>query len=285
MLENCRGNRGEKANDDALSRRMAGFCDVYVNDAFATAHRAEATVHGMARYAPVACAGPLLAAELDALAKVMEHPKRPLVAIVGGSKVSTKLGVLDALASIADHLIVGGALANTFLSAQGSPIGKSLAEPELIAEAGRVVAKIRARGGDIPLPIDVVCAKRLESNAPATAKSLNSVEPDDIILDVGPQSALRISELIRSAGTVLWNGPLGVFEFDQFASGTKMIAEAIAASKAFSVAGGGETLAAIARFGVRDKIDYISTGGGAFLEFLRGDTLPAVAVLEQRSTT
>jgi phosphoglycerate kinase len=283
LLENCRVNAGEKKNDNVLAQKMAKLCDVYANDAFGTAHRAEATTHGIARYAPVACAGPLLAAELDALGKALREPKRPLVAIVAGSKVSTKITILDALADRVDQLIVGGGIANTFLAAQGRPIGKSLAEPDLVDEAVRVMAKIRARGGDVPLPTDVVCAKRLAADAFAVVKTADSVESDDLILDIGPQSAAALADLLKVAGTIVWNGPVGVFEIDQFGEGTKTIAHAIAESPAFSLAGGGDTLAAIAKYGLADKIDYISTGGGAFLEFLEGKSLPAVAILEQRA--
>jgi phosphoglycerate kinase len=283
LLENCRVNKGEKKDDDALAKKMAKLCDVYANDAFGTAHRAEATTHGIAKYAPVACAGPLLAAELDALGKALREPKRPLVAIVAGSKVSTKLTILDSLADHVDQLIVGGGIANTFLAAQGRPIGKSLAEAGLVDEAVRVIAKIHARGGEVPLPTDVVCAKEFAADAFAEIKSADNVESDDMILDIGPESAEQLADILRSAGTIVWNGPVGVFEFDQFGGGTKAIALAIAQSPAFSIAGGGDTVAAIAKYGVADKIDYISTGGGAFLEFLEGKTLPAVAILEQRA--
>jgi phosphoglycerate kinase len=282
LLENCRVNKGEKKNDDTLARKYAALCDVYANDAFGTAHRAEATTEGIARYAPVACAGPLLAAELDALAKALASPKRPLVAIVAGSKVSTKLTILESLADKVDQLVVGGGIANTFLAAKGRPIGKSLAETALIDESERVVAKIRARGGNVPLPTDVVTAKEFSADADAEVKSADTVLPDDMILDIGPDSASELADILRGAGTIVWNGPVGVFEFDRFAEGTKTIAHAIADSNAFSLAGGGDTLAAIAKYGLGDRIDYISTGGGAFLEFLEGKTLPAVAILEQR---
>lgn len=283
MLENCRFNVGEKADDEGLSKKIAALCDVYVNDAFGTAHRAEATTHGVARFAPVACAGPLLAAELDALGKALAHPARPLVAIVAGSKVSTKLTILAELAAKVDQLIVGGGIANTFLLAAGSRIGKSLAEHELTAEASKVMAALMAKGGHIPLPIDVVCAKEFSATAQAETKLMCDVAADDLILDIGPQSAAALAEIVKKAGTVVWNGPVGVFEFDQFGKGTETLAHAIADSKAFSIAGGGDTLAAIAKYGVTDRISYISTGGGAFLEFLEGKTLPAVAALEARA--
>jgi phosphoglycerate kinase len=283
MLENCRFNVGEKKDDEGLSRKIAALCDVYVNDAFGTAHRAEATTHGVARFAPVACAGPLLAAELDALGKALANPARPLVAIVAGSKVSTKLTILAELATKVDQLIVGGGIANTFLLAAGSRIGKSLAEHELTGEASKVMATLMAKGGSVPLPIDVVCAKEFSAAAKAETKAIRDVAPDDLILDIGPQSALALAHIVKNAGTVVWNGPVGVFEFDQFGGGTETLAHAIADSKAFSIAGGGDTLAAIAKYGVTDKISYISTGGGAFLEFLEGKTLPAVAALEARA--
>ena len=283
MLENCRFNVGEKKDDEALSKKIAALCDIYVNDAFGTAHRAEATTHGVARFAPVACAGPLLAAELDALGKALAHPARPLVAIVAGSKVSTKLTILAELAAKVDQLIVGGGIANTFLLASGARIGKSLAEHDLTGEANKVMATILAKGGCVPLPIDVVCAKEFSAKAKAETKSTRDVEPDDLILDIGPQSAAALAQIVKNAGTVVWNGPVGVFEFDQFGGGTETLAHAIADSKAYSIAGGGDTLAAIAKYGVTDKISYISTGGGAFLEFLEGKTLPAVAALEARA--
>ena len=262
---------------------MAALCDVYVNDAFGTAHRAEATTHGVARFAPVACAGPLLAAELDALGKALANPARPLVAIVAGSKVSTKLTILAELAAKVDQLIVGGGIANTFLLAAGSRIGKSLAEHELVGEASKVMAALMAKGGSIPLPIDVVCAKEFSATATAETKAIRDVQPDDLILDIGPQSAAALVNIVKNAGTVVWNGPVGVFEFDAFGRGTETLAHAIADSGAFSIAGGGDTLAAIAKYGVTEKISYISTGGGAFLEFLEGKTLPAVAALEARA--
>jgi len=283
MLENCRVNKGEKKNDEALARRMAALCDIYVNDAFGTAHRAEATTHGMAQYAPVACAGPLMAAELDALGQALNHPRHPLVAIVAGAKVSTKLTILKALAAKVDHLIVGGGIANTFMLATGLQIGRSLAEASLVNEARAVMDMMDARGAHVPLPVDVVVASDVSVMARANRVAAAEVRPDDKILDIGPQTAAILAELIAKAGTVVWNGPVGVFEYDQFAGGTKAIAQAIAASKAFSIAGGGDTLAAAVKFGVADKISYISTGGGAFLEFLEGKKLPAVEILEQRA--
>ncbi len=282
MLENCRVNKGEKKNDEALSRKMAALCDVYVNDAFGTAHRAEATTHGMAKFAPVACAGPLMAAELDALGKALGKPARPLVAIVAGSKVSTKLTILKSLAAKVDQLIVGGGIANTFLLAAGKPIGKSLAEADLKGEAQAVIDMMKARGAQVPLPQDVVVAGDLSAHARANRVPVADVKPDDMILDIGPQTAQLFAGLLAKAGTIVWNGPVGVFEYDQFAGGTRVIAQAIADSGAFSIAGGGDTLAAIAKYGVTDRIGYISTGGGAFLEFLEGRKLPAVEVLEQR---
>ncbi|MEP6701769.1 MAG: phosphoglycerate kinase [Betaproteobacteria bacterium] len=285
LLENCRGNKGEKKNDPALAKKMAALCDIYVNDAFGTAHRAEATTEGIARFAPIACAGPLLAAELEALGNALGQPQRPLVAIVAGSKVSTKLSILDALADKVDQLIVGGGIANTFLLAAGNPIGKSLAERELIADAKKIIDKMHARGADVPLPVDVVCAKEFSASAPATTKAAADVADDDMILDIGPRAAAELAVKLKSAGTIVWNGPVGVFEFDAFAAGTRTIAEAIAASPAFSIAGGGDTIAAINKFGIAERISYISTAGGAFLEFLEGKTLPAVAVLEERART
>jgi phosphoglycerate kinase len=283
MLENCRFNKGEKKNDDALAKRIAALCDVYVNDAFGTAHRAEATTHGAAKYAPVACAGPLMTAEIDALSKALEHPARPLVAIVAGSKVSTKLSILASLAEKVDRLIPGGGIANTFLLAAGRNIGKSLAEPDLVGEANKIMALLQKKGGEVPLPTDVVCAKEFAGGAHAEIKPLAQVADDDMILDIGPKSAAEFARTLSQAGTIVWNGPVGVFEFDQFAQGTKAVAEAIAGSKAFSLAGGGETLAAIAKYGVADRISYVSTGGGAFLEFLEGKKLPAIEILEQRA--
>jgi len=283
MLENCRVNKGEKKNDDTLARKMAALCDVYVNDAFGTAHRAEATTYGMARFAPVACAGPLMAAELDSLERALRNPARPLVAIVAGAKVSTKLTILKSLAAKVDQLIVGGGIANTFMLAAGLPIGKSLAEPELVGEARAVMEIMKARGAQVPLPTDVITANDLSVLARANRIAVAEVRPDDKILDIGPQTAAMLAALIVKAGTIVWNGPVGVFEYDQFAGGTKAIAQAIASSKAFSIAGGGDTLAAIAKFGIADKISYISTGGGAFLEFIEGKKLPAVEILEQRA--
>ena len=283
MLENCRINKGEKKNVDELAQKMAKLCDVFVMDAFATSHRAEATTHGIAKFAPVACAGPLLAKELEALTKALANPKRPLVAIVAGSKVSTKLTVLKNLSEKVDQLVVGGGIANTFLAAQGKKIGKSLSEADLLGEAKAVIEGCRARGGDVPLPTDVVCAKELSASAAATLKAVNDVGDDDMILDIGPQSAQKLADVIGRAGTVVWNGPVGVFEYDQFGKGTQTVARAIAASPAFSLAGGGDTLAAIAKYDIGSKIDYISTAGGAFLEFLEGKTLPAVAILEERA--
>jgi len=283
LLENCRCNKGEKKNDPALAKKMAALCDVYVNDAFGTAHRAEATTEGIARVAPVACAGPLMAGELEALTKALGHPRRPLVAIVAGSKVSTKLSILDSLADKVDQLIVGGGIANTFLFASGMPIGKSLAEKDLAGEARKIIDKMKARGADVPLPADVVCAREFAASAPATTKPASAVTDDDMILDIGPQAAAALAQQLKSAGTIVWNGPVGVFEFDAFAGCTATVAKAIAASDAFSIAGGGDTIAAINKFGIADRISYISTAGGAFLEFLEGKTLPAVAALEQRA--
>jgi phosphoglycerate kinase len=283
MLENCRINKGEKKNVDELAQKMAKLCDVFVMDAFATSHRAEATTHGIAKFAPVACAGPLLAQELEALTKALANPRRPLVAIVAGSKVSTKLTVLKNLSAKVDQLVVGGGIANTFLAAQGKKIGKSLSEADLLAEAKAVIEACHGRGGDVPLPTDVVCAKEFSAAAGATLKTVDEVGDDDMILDIGPQSAQKLADIISRAGTVVWNGPVGVFEFDQFGKGTETVARAIAASPAFSLAGGGDTLAAIAKYDIGSKIDYISTAGGAFLEFLEGKTLPAVAILEERA--
>ena len=283
LLENCRGNKGEKKNDDTLARKMAALCDVYVNDAFGTAHRAEATTHGIAKYAPVACAGPLMAAELDALGKALEKPARPLLAIVAGSKVSTKLTILKSLASKVDQLIVGGGIANTFMLATGMCIGKSLAEPDLVGEAQTIIDIMKLRGAQVPLPVDVVVADELSVLARANPIEATAVRGDDLILDVGAKTARIFADLIAKAGTIVWNGPVGVFEYDQFAGGTKAIAQAIAASKAFSIAGGGDTLAAVAKYRIADKVSYISTGGGAFLEFLEGKKLPAVEVLELRA--
>jgi phosphoglycerate kinase len=282
LLENCRFNKGEKKDDEALARRMAALCDVYVNDAFGTAHRAEATTHGIARFAKVACAGPLLAAELEALGRALAKPKRPLVAIVGGAKVSSKLTVLKTLSEKVDQLIVGGGIANTFMLGAGLPIGKSLNEPDLAAEAKQIMVMMQARRAAVPVPEDVVCGKEFNAGTPAQAKAARAVDDDDIIMDIGPATATRYAGILRDAGTIVWNGPVGVFEFDAFGNGTRAVAEAIASSTAFSIAGGGDTLAAIAKYGVTDRIGYISTGGGAFLEFLEGKRLPAVAVLEER---
>ncbi len=278
LLENCRVNKGEKKNSDELAQKMAKLCDVYANDAFGTAHRAEATTHGIAKFAPVACAGPLLAAELDALGKALGAPARPLVAIVAGSKVSTKLTILEALSAKVDQLIVGGGIANTFLLAAGYKIGKSLAEADLVDAAKAVMTKVK-----VPLPTDVVCAKEFAATATATVKKIDEVQDDDMILDVGPETAKALAAVATNAGTIVWNGPVGVFEFDQFGNGTETLARAIAASKAFSIAGGGDTLAAIAKYDITKDISYISTGGGAFLEFLEGKKLPAVEILEQRA--
>jgi phosphoglycerate kinase len=283
LLENCRGNKGEKADDEALARKIAALCDVYVNDAFGTAHRAEATTHGVARFAPTACAGPLMAGELDALGKALANPARPLVAIVAGAKVSTKLTILDALAKKVDFLIVGGGIANTFMVAAGLPIGKSLAEADLVGEAKRIIEAMRARGAEVPIPSDVVVAKALAADAEAKVQPASEVAADDMILDIGPQTAQQLAARVASAGTVVWNGPVGVFEIPQFAKGTEVLARAIADSKAFSIAGGGDTVAAINQFGIAERIGYISTAGGAFLEFLEGKTLPAVAALEARA--
>ena len=283
LLENCRCNKGEKKNDDALAQKMAKLCDIYVNDAFGTAHRAEATTHGIAKHAAIACAGPLMAAELDALKAGLAAPKRPLLAIVAGSKVSTKLSILQALAEKVDHMIVGGGIANTFMLAEGLPIGKSLAEPDMLADAKAVIAKMKAKGGSVPIPVDVVVGKQFAADAVATTKAAQDVVADDMIFDIGPQSAQALAGLIANAGTIVWNGPVGVFEFDQFGGGTRAVAEAIAASKAFSIAGGGDTIAAINKYGVAQKIGYISTAGGAFLEFLEGKVLPAVQILEERA--
>jgi len=284
LLENCRFNPGEKKNDAALAQKMAALCDVYVNDAFGTAHRAEATTHGIARYAKIACAGPLMAGEIDALTRALERPARPLIAIVGGSKVSTKLSLLASLSEKVDQLIVGGGIANTFLLATGLNIGKSLAEPTLVEDAKKIMEVIKAKSGAIPLPVDVVCAKECSATARAAIKAVDRVADDEMILDIGPQTARELAGRLDKAGTIVWNGPLGVFEVDQFAEGTKAIAAAIARSRAFSLAGGGETLAAAAKFGVAGQISYLSTGGGAFLEFLEGLKLPAIEILEQRAS-
>ena len=282
LLENCRCNKGEKKDNEELAKKMAALCDVYVNDAFGTAHRAEATTHGIARFAPVACAGILMGAEIDALGKALHAPKRPLVAIVGGSKVSSKLTILKSLADKVDQLIVGGGIANTFLLAAGKRIGESLAEPEMVREAQQVMDIMKARGAEVPLPTDVVVADEVSALARANKISVDDVSASDRILDIGPKSAARLGEIIANAGTIVWNGPVGVFELPQFAGGTKMLASAIAHSEAFSIAGGGDTLAAIAKFDIAGDVGYISTGGGAFLEFLEGKTLPAIAAHEAR---
>ncbi|MBW8760772.1 MAG: phosphoglycerate kinase [Burkholderiales bacterium] len=283
LLENCRVNKGEKKNDPGLARKMAALCDIFVNDAFGTAHRAEGTTYGIAEYAPVACAGPLLAAEIDAITKALASPKRPLVAIVAGSKVSTKLTILQSLSEKVDGLIVGGGIANTFMLAAGLKIGKSLAEADLVGEARAVIAKMQARGAAVPIPTDVVVAKKFAADAQASVKPASDVADDDLILDIGPQTAGKLAEQLQAAGTIVWNGPVGVFEFDAFAHGTETIARAIAASDAFSIAGGGDTLAAIAKYGIDKDVGYISTGGGAFLEILEGKKLPAFEILEKRS--
>ncbi|WP_028310175.1 phosphoglycerate kinase [Derxia gummosa] len=283
LLQNCRLNKGEKKNNEELSKKMAALCDIYANDAFGTAHRAEATTHGIAKFAPIACAGPLLAAELDALGKALGAPARPLVAIVAGSKVSTKLTILKSLSEKVDQLIVGGGIANTFLLAEGAPIGKSLAEKDLVAEAKTIIEGMKARGASVPLPTDVVTATEFAPTAVATTKPVAETGADEMILDIGPQTAASLGEIIAKAGTIVWNGPVGVFEFDQFGGGTKALAESIAKSAGFSIAGGGDTLAAIGKYGIEKDVGYISTGGGAFLEFLEGRVLPAVEILEQRA--
>jgi phosphoglycerate kinase len=284
LLENCRINKGEKKNNDELAQKMARLCDIYANDAFGTAHRAEATTHGIAKYAKVACAGPLLAAELDALGAALKTPKRPMVAIVAGSKVSSKLTILKSLADKVDQLVVGGGIANTFLLAKEFPIGRSLAEVDLVNEAKAIIDMMAARGAAVPIPVDVVCGKEFSATTPAVTKRVEDVAADDMIFDIGPKTAQTLAEIIKRAGTIVWNGPVGVFEFDQFGHGTETLARAIADSPAFSIAGGGDTLAAIAKYGIADKVSYISTGGGAFLEFLEGKTLPAVEILEQRAS-
>jgi phosphoglycerate kinase len=283
LLENCRVNKGEKKNDEALSRQMAALCDIYVNDAFGTAHRAEGTTHGIARFAPIASAGPLLAAEMDAISKALASPKRPLIAIVAGSKVSTKLTILQSLAKNVDGLIVGGGIANTFMLAAGLKIGKSLAEPDLLGEATAVIAAMKARGAEVPIPTDVVTAKTFSPDAVATVKRATDVADDDLILDIGPETAAKLAAQLMKAGTIVWNGPVGVFEFAAFEGGTQAIADAVAKSSAFSIAGGGDTLAAIAKYGIEKDVGYISTGGGAFLEVLEGKTLPAFAILAERA--
>lgn len=282
LCENVRFNVGEKKNTDELGKKMAALCDVFVMDAFGTAHRAEASTHSVAKFAPIACAGPLLASELDALGKALETPTKPLVAIVGGSKVSTKLTVLKSLSEKVDQLIVGGGIANTFIAAMGYPVGKSLYEPDLIDEAKSLIEAAKRAGSDIPIPTDVVCAKEFSETAAATVKNVTDVEADDLIMDIGPQTAQKYAELLKSAGTIVWNGPVGVFEFDQFGEGTKTMSLAIAESSAFSIAGGGDTLAAIDKYGIEEQVSYTSTGGGAFLEFLEGKELPAVAILKSR---
>ena len=282
LLENVRFNRGEKSDDESLSRQYAALCDIFVMDAFGTAHRAQASTHGVGRFAPIACAGPLLAAELDALGKALHKPEHPMVAIVGGSKVSTKLTVLDSLSAIVDQLIPGGGIANTFIAAAGYNVGKSLVEQDLIPEAKRLMEQARLQGREIPIPVDVVCGKAFSESAIAEVKAVGQVEDDDMIFDIGPQTAARFAEIMQQAATIVWNGPVGVFEFDQFGEGTRVLAQAIAASPAFSIAGGGDTLAAVDKYGISDQISYISTGGGAFLEFLEGKQLPAVTLLEQR---
>ncbi|QNP47477.1 phosphoglycerate kinase [Diaphorobacter aerolatus] len=285
MLENCRLNKGEKKNSPELARKMAKLCDIYVNDAFGTAHRAEGTTYGIAEYAKIACAGPLLAAEIDAITKALANPRRPLVAIVAGSKVSTKLTILKSLSSNVDGLIVGGGIANTFMLAAGLNIGKSLAEPDLVGEAKAVIESMKARGAEVPIPTDVVVARNFAADAVATVKKATEVADDDMILDIGPETAAKLATQLKAAGTIVWNGPVGVFEFDQFANGTKVVAQAIADSSAFSIAGGGDTLAAIAKYGIEKDIGYISTGGGAFLEVLEGKTLPAFEILQKRAAS
>ncbi len=285
LLENVRFYPGEKSDAEDLARKLANLCDIFVMDAFGTAHRAQASTHGVARYAPIACAGPLLVAEIEALRKAMAHPQRPLVAIVGGSKVSTKLDVLGSLGTMADRLIVGGGIANTFIAAAGFPVGKSLYEPDLLERARELTRAAQARGGDIPLPVDVVVATEISDTANAVVRKVNEVQPQEMILDIGPQTAALYADLLKGAGTIIWNGPVGVFEHAPFAAGTQAIAQAIADSPAYSLAGGGDTIAAIDQFGVHERISYISTGGGAFLEFLEGKTLPAIAMLEERATS
>jgi phosphoglycerate kinase len=283
LLENCRVNKGEKKNDPALAQKMAALCDIFVHDAFGTAHRAEASTYGIAQYAKTACAGPLLAAEIDAISKALANPKRPLAAIVAGSKVSTKLTILRSLARNVDQLIVGGGIANTFMLAAGLKIGKSLAEADLVGDAKAVIDEMKARGAEVPIPVDVVTAKTFAADAPATVKAAHEVADDDLILDIGPVTAKKLADQLLKAGTIVWNGPVGVFEFDAFANGTETIARAIAASPAFSIAGGGDTLAAIAKYGIEKDVGYISTGGGAFLEVLEGKTLPAFEILQKRA--
>ena len=283
MLENCRLNKGEKKNNEELAKKMAALCDIFVHDAFGTAHRAEASTYGIAQFAKIACAGPLLAAEIDAISKALANPKRPLVAIVAGSKVSTKLTILQSLAKNVDQLIVGGGIANTFMLASGLPIGNSLAEKDLLGDAKAVIEAMKARGAAVPIPVDVVTAKAFKADATPTVKLAKDVAADDLILDIGPQTAAQLASMLESAGTIVWNGPVGVFEFDAFAKGTEAIARAIAKSSAFSIAGGGDTLAAIAKYGIEKQVGYISTGGGAFLEVLEGKTLPAFEILAKRA--
>lgn len=283
LCENVRFNKGEKKNDDALAKKMAALCDIYVMDAFGTAHRAQASTHGVGKYAPIACAGPLLAGELEALGKALDNPARPMVAIVGGSKVSTKLTVLESLSTVVDQLIVGGGIANTFIASAGFNVGKSLYEADLIDTAKQLSEAAKAQGGDIPMPVDVVCGKEFSESAPAELKPVAEVVDDDMIFDVGPETSKIFAEILKGAGTIVWNGPVGVFEFDQFGDGTKALSLAIAESSAFSIAGGGDTLAAVDKYQISDKVSYISTGGGAFLEFLEGKKLPAVAMLEERA--
>jgi phosphoglycerate kinase len=283
LLENCRVNKGEKKNNEELARKMAQLCDIYVNDAFGTAHRAEGTTYGIAQFAPIACAGPLLAAEIDAISKALANPKRPLAAIVAGSKVSTKLTILKSLSKNVDQLIVGGGIANTFMLAAGLKIGKSLAEADLVGEAKAVIEAMKARGAEVPIPTDVVTAKNFAADAVATVKKATDVADDDLILDIGPETSAKLAAQLKQAGTIVWNGPVGVFEFAAFENGTKVIAHAIAESSAFSIAGGGDTLAAIAKYGIEEQVDYISTGGGAFLEILEGKTLPAIEILMKRA--
>lgn len=285
ILENVRFNKGEKQNDDGMSKKYAALCDVYVMDAFGTAHRAQASTHGVAKYAPVACAGPLLAGELEALGKALDNPARPMVAIVGGSKVSTKLTVLESLSKVVDQLIVGGGIANTFVAAAGYNVGKSLYEADLVDESKRLMEAAKEKGSDIPVPVDVVTGKEFSETAVAETKSVDQVADDDMIFDIGPQTAREYADLLKKAGTIVWNGPVGVFEFDQFGEGTRALGMAIAESSAFSIAGGGDTLAAVDKYGIADRVSYISTGGGAFLEFLEGKKLPAVAILEERANS
>lgn len=283
LCENVRFNRGEKKNDEVLAKKMANLCDIYVMDAFGSAHRAQASTHGVAKYAPIACAGPLLSGELEALGKALNNPAGPMIAIVGGSKVSTKLTVLESLSKIVDQLIVGGGIANTFIAAAGYNVGKSLYEPDLVKTAAKLKAAAQDRGGDIPIPIDVVCGKKFSEDEKATLKPVAEVTDDDMIFDIGPETSKHFAEILKKAGTIVWNGPVGVFEFDQFGGGTKSLALSVAESSAFSIAGGGDTLAAVAKYGVGDRVSYISTGGGAFLEFLEGKKLPTVAILEERA--